>query len=511
MGRHAKVLEKDNIDRRELGYYYTPNFVSKYISSRLLMLNPNGQTVLDPCVGKEELLEEFFQNNKLVDGIDVYKYKEDYRSNFIQKDFIEFYSEIKRSQNGSQMTMDNYSDVAYESKQSTDLGYDYIIANPPYNCHEVDYIKSNKSNLKELFPEVGVHNMYSMFISAIIDIAKEGSLIGLITYDSFFTAKAHSGLRNKILSECTIHEITMCPNDLFHEQDADVRTSIVILQKGKSSQSDVFVSNRPLSKGDFEIQLEKQLTNFRASNQKVYKLSDIILNNPKDGYEFIIECPDDIKSLFLNDRLGEKFKCITGISTGNDQLYLSKVKEDPFIIPFYKNPGKNRFFTKNNLYLHKDFLKFDSEIKNFMVRNKKLLYEPGITCSSMGVEFTAAKLPKDSTYGVNANIICDDHEAWWLLAYLNSELVSYLVRGILIRSNMITSGYVSRIPLININENDKTNLGHLAKEAHDKANDGESYQKLLNEINHIVNRCALLSDNTIKKIKKFNLDLIKNT
>ncbi|PLR95732.1 N-6 DNA methylase [Bacillus sp. T33-2] len=510
MGRHLKVVEQDNIDRRELGYYFTPDFISKYIGKRLLMINPDGNKVLDPCVGKEELLEEFFNRGKMVDGIDVFKYKEDYRSNFSQRDFIEYYREIKAYGNDVQISFEDLVGLD-DQERTSELDYDYYIANPPYNCHEVNYIRDNKKQLQQLFADVGVHNMYSMFISAIIDVAKEGALIGLITYDSFFTSKAHADLRKKILNECTIHEVTMCSNDLFHDQAADVRTSILILQKGKQYQGEVFVSNRPLSKADFQIQLEKQLVDFETGNSKGYQLSDIILSNEKDNNEFIIECPDDIKLLFANDRLGERFKCVTGISTGKDELYLSKVKADPFMIPFYKNPGKNRFFTENNLFLHKDFLKFDSEIKNFMVRNKQLLYKPGITCSSMGVEFTASRLPEGSTYGVNANIICEDTDAWWLLAYLNSGLVTYLVRGILIRSNMITSGYVSRIPLINVNEGEKILLGNLALKAYEHAKNKESYDHVLEEINALVNNIAGITEKTNLMIKNFTLNLIKNT
>lgn len=513
MGRHIKILEKNNIDKRELGYYYTPTFIASYISKRLLMIDPSGNKVLDPCVGQEELLEEFFNKGKAVDGIDVFKYKTNYFCNFTQKDFIELYRERKAIGKEAQISFDDLA-LNLENNSNDDvkeMDYDYYIANPPYNCHEVDYIKDNKKELQELFSDVGVHNMYSMFISAIIDIAKEGALIGLITYDSFFTSKAHKELRKKILSECTIHEVTMCSNDLFHEQAADVRTSILILQKGTKYQGQVFVSNRPLSKEVFQFQLKKQLEDFITGNAKHHDLSDIILSNPRDNNELIIECPDDIKLLFSNERLGEKFKCVTGISTGKDELYLSKVKVEPFIIPFYKNPGKNRFFTNNNLFLHKDFLKFDSEIKNFMVRNKSLLFKSGITCSSMGVEFTASRLPENSTYGVNANIICEDNDAWWLLAYLNSDLVTYLVRGILIRSNMITSGYVSRIPLINLNNEEKVILGNFGIMAYEKAKNNEPYDEILEKINTIVNKVAKITENTSSIILNFKLNLIQNT
>lgn len=508
MGRHVKVIEKDNIDRRELGYYFTPAFVANYISNRLLILKPDGDKVLDPCVGKEELLETFFARGKQVDGIDVFRHKENYKCHFIQRDFVAFYEETKRNAEHTQLTMD---DLLKESHAKAELDYDYIIANPPYNCHEVDYIKNNKTALKNLFDDVGVHNMYSMFLSAIIDVAKEGAVIGLITYDSFFTAKAHTDLRRKILQECTIHEITMCPIDLFHEQDADVRTSIIILQKGKKFQEGISIANRPSNKKVFQAQLARQLEDHKTVTARPYALEDIILTNPNDNDEFIIECPDDIKVLFSEERLGEAFKCVTGISTGKDELYLSKERKDPFTIPFYKNPGKNRFYTGNQLYLHKDFLKFDKEIKNFMVRNKPLLFQPGITCSSMGVAFTACRLPENATYGVNANIICEDEDAWWLLAYLNSDLVTYLVRGVMIRSNMITSGYVSRIPLLRVEEAAKSKLGEFARTAHERAREGKSFQDVLENINDFVYKQAGISNETIAMIKRFNEDLIANT
>ncbi len=147
--------------------------------------------------------------------MDLIKYKNNYRCEFKKENFINYYCSQK-----STKTWD----------------YDYYIANPPYNCHEVNFIKDNKKRLREYFNEVGLHNMYSMFMAAVIDKAKNGAVIGFITNDSFFTAKNHKGLRNKILRECSIHEITMCPRGLFHNQGADVRTSILILRKGKEYQ-----------------------------------------------------------------------------------------------------------------------------------------------------------------------------------------------------------------------------------------------------------------------------------
>lgn len=495
MGRKEKCLykqvyikHKDIIDVREVGYYATPEFVARYIGKRIIEINDKGKTLFDPCCGKEELLEYFNDLGVKTTGMDLIKYKDYYRCNFKNENFIDYYC---------------------SQKNNKTWGYDYYIANPPYNCHEIDFIKNNKKRLKRYFNEVGLHNMYSMFMAAIIDKAKDGAVIGFITNDSFFTAKNHMGLRRKILRECSIYEITMCPRELFHKQGADVRTSIIILRKGKQYQEKVIVNNRTKSLEDFKILLNNE---FKLNNKrKSYELKEIILHNEKDYLEFLIECPKDVQNLFNNIRVGEVFKCITGISTGNDKKYLAKNKNERFSVPFYKNPGKDKFYTERVMYLHKDFLDIEKKVSNFNVRNKELLYKGGITCSSMGVSFNACILPMDVTFGVNPNIICETKDAWWLLAYLNSSLVTYLVRGALIRSNMITSGYVARIPLLNFTLKEKEELTYLSKRAYKLRRNNSNINIELESIDNIVNHVAKISDKSKGLILDFKKYLVEVT
>lgn len=502
MGRKEKVLEEliineEIINKRKIGYYSTPDFICDYIARKVIKINNKGKSVFDPCCGREEMLFPFNNLNIKTYGMDIIRYKEKYDCSFENRDFIDFY-------------------FNYINKNSKKLNYDYYVLNPPYNCHEVGYIRDNKKNLKRIFNDIGINNMYSMFISAIIDLAKKGAVIGIITNDSFLTSKSYTKFREKIFKTCTIHEITMCPTDLFLEEGADVRTSILILQKGTDFQGNIIVNNRCSNKEE----LIKLLSPERDSQDfnKKYLIRDIILSGKEDNNEFVIDCPMEIKALFNNNRLSEKFKCITGISTGNDKLYLSKERKEPYTVAFYKNPGKDRFHTNKIMYINKDFMDISKEVPNFIVRNKDLVYKSGIICSSMGVHFTASRLPKDSTFGVNSCIICNDEDMFWLLAYLNSTLVTYLVRGVLIRSNMITSGYVSRIPLLNFDNETKDKLSRLGKIAYEMAKkeieekiDYIDIRDILFEIDNIINNYGDLNKETVLYINKFKADLVKRT
>lgn len=443
MGRFEKsVLNADGINRRELGYYSTPGFIAKFITQAMLAINPHGTRALDPCVGREELIKDLYDHGVEIDGIDVHNHGDYFHCNFTQQDFISYYAGLKARQSPG---------------QSISLPYDYIIANPPYNCHEVNYIRDNRNTLTGLFAGIGVHNMYSMFVSAMVDCAKDGALIGFITSDSFLTARVHASLRRQILDTCAIHYMVLCPPDLFRQQNANVRTCIMILQKGKQHQRDVQVLTRPVHRHQLQQQLESgHFTTTGISH---------LVNPAGKMLQFIPGVPPAIQVLFAHPRLAEHFACVSGISTGNDALYISKEKREDFSIPFYKNPGMRKFYAPPDGYLTSHYMEYHKQVKNFLVRNTRYLLREGITCSSMGVPFGACYMPAGSAYGVNANIFCPPEDIWWLMAYLNSSLVTYLVRAVLCRSNMVTSGYVGNIPLVPLSPEAKQQLTQIARDA----------------------------------------------
>lgn len=491
MGRHQKtVTTVHGLDRRETGYYSTPAFVADFIASTLLRLNAHGCQVFDPCVGKGELVAPFLRRDGFsVAGIDVLDLAPPSEIDFKLSDFLKFYEEQRRH---SILGM------------SIDLPYDYYVANPPYNCHEVEYVRANKATLGALFGKIGVLNMYSMFLTAMIDCAKDGALLGVITLDSFLTAHGHAALRAHILQNCAVHHVILSPTDLFRDQGADVRTCILILQKGRQYQGEIQVLNRPLSTDDFITALAEE--KFVKSS-----LNQLLLDGAKDNSEFLIGVPAEIREMFEWPRLGELFPCVTGISTGNDSAYLSKKATVDFSVPFYKNPATRRFYSPPDAFLRNDFMELDKRIPNFMVRNKHLLFKPGITCSSMGVAFGAAYLPEGSTYGVNANIITSEEDTWWLLGYLNSHLVTYFVRAILNRSNMITAGYVSRIPVAPLVARAKERLAAVAREAFERQVRPDESQQYVNVINSVIDEEVGLSDAVRSTILSFSENLVKAT
>ena len=439
--------------------------------------------------GKGELAIPLVARGVDVEGFDILPFDVPDEVSFQQKDFLGFYGEEKLD--------------CILGKQ-IQLPFDFYVANPPYNCHEVSYIRDNKSELGRLFDGIGVHNMYSMFLSAMIDCAKEGSVIGVITLDSFLTARAHAELRQQILRECAVHYLILCPTDLFLEQGADVRTCIMILQKGKRFQNGVKVANRASN----SVRFQRLLADEEFDE---LSLGEVLLQHADDRSEFVVGVPTALRQIFECTRLASRFRCVTGISTGNDKKYLRKEPTQGYSIPFYKNPGSRKFFTRPNCYLIDDFLREDELVSNFMVRNKDILFQSGLTCSSMGVRFGACYLPPGSTYGVNANIILPDEDAWWLMSYLNSRLVTFLVRGVLIRTNMVTSGYVSRIPIPDFSRKAKVRLTSIARKAYDAKVDAKNQSDYIDQIDDVVRAELALSNDDARHLRSFASNLLRAT
>jgi hypothetical protein len=380
------------------------------------------------------------------------------------------------------------------------------VANPPYNCHESDYVRSNAAWLRPLFSDVGIANVYGMFLAAMIRLAKPGAVLGVLTFDSLLTARFHDRLRRLILERCAVHAVILCPRDLFYRQSADARTCVLILRKDSPQPAAVRTLDRPADTPAF-----KQL--LREGAWRDRPLRELLLSGPMDRSEFVVGCPPGLRRLFDGPRLGQRFRCLTGLSTGDDGRYLRRQPEPGYSVPFCKNPAHRRFWAEPDAYLTDDYQRLAQERLTFRLRNPGAIRHHGIACSSMGVRFGAVYRPAGRVFGVNANIPCqgpaDLADLWWLLAYLNSGLTTYLIRGALLRTNMVTSGYVRRLPLPEFDEPSRRSLGDLARRIVQRRAPRVQHKRALERIDQTVGDGLSLDEQTRRFLSGFRDDLLR--
>ena len=402
--------------QRERGDYATPDPTVRYMVQQLVaQLHRKPGIVIDPAAGDGVFLRALkrVRPKRRSIGFDLHAAPD--ASNVRSQDFFEYFAEAR----GRERVVG-------------------VIGNPPYNCHESAYIRSHKRALKGMFREIGVLNTYAMFLYAGLDLLADGGVLCMITMDSFLTARFHRPLREFILRHAEIVEILLAPRRLFHTQRADVRTAIITLRKTASPRPEHTMRLVDRVRDETEY----------ASPRRVQELPQAAFA-ALPASRFIIGVPASVRRLFTRAErtVGDAMPGGAGISTGADAEFLRTGQQPAGWVPFFKNPGRERFFREPDTFITPEWETLSQQRKTFMVRNRALLLREGVCCSSMGIAFSAVLLPKGSLFGVNACLFpTTAGERFFLLGLLNSALATYLVRAVLIRTNMVTPGYVKQIP-----------------------------------------------------------------
>lgn len=478
MARNIKKIADDGIDKRDVGYYPTPSYVAEYLFKEMTCYNPDGTSILDPAVGKGELIESFLLSGMTVDGFDIIDFPNRPQGlTFYHKDFL-----IEFIQNKARLSQ---------------RSYDFITMNPPYYSNEHDFIATNKERLQQYFT-TGTYNLYALFVEAAINIAKEGCIIGCVVPDSILFTLSYQRLRKKIWSECEVLQIILCPTYLFRNKEANVNTCILIFRKGAEDRKGLtLIANRPPDIISFKRLLE--------TRSLVEVETDNLLIQTKSGADkLVIECPIKIRHLFTDcPSLGDLFECGGGVSTGNNSLYTSKFPREGFTTPFYININSH-FICQSKAFLCDNYLELSEGTRTFIVRHPEKIRQEGIVCSGVGKRFYAAYLPASGITGVNAAIWTMKKDLFWLLAYLNSSLVSYLLKGIIARSHITTIGNVSSLPIPAFDDSVKKSLDRISKKV---LNGKMDPLEAIPKINRIVYHSLSIPSDTRRMIARFCADI----
>ncbi|UOR11078.1 Eco57I restriction-modification methylase domain-containing protein [Halobacillus amylolyticus] len=474
--------------QRSMGQYDTPISTVKYMVKTVLQEighDKRPPLILDPSTGDGVFVKSLIEEGQKPSHIHAYDIDhevslEEFEVQFTHQDFL---------------------------KARPSQLFDAVIGNPPYKSkRQSTYFREHKDELEKEFKEIGVHNMYTLFIYKGLQLLKENGILCMIVQDSFLTNVYYTKFREYLLKNTEILEVTLAPRKLFHSGKADVRTAIITIKKGAPASRHQMKLVDRLATDDYET----------PPSERVQYLPQSYFHK-MPNFNFAINVPLEILSLFITPAytLVDKVDGGTGISTGNDKVFLRKPWEidtkDKEWIPFYKNSGiRDRWYYEPKHYIHKNWKKYSQAIPNFTVRNQQYFYREGITCSSMGIDFQASYLPAGSLFGVNTNLFTEnDEDLYYILGLLNSSLTTYMLRKVLNRTNMITSGYIKKLPYIepppqlkrsiakqveNIVSEKKKTLSYDSSAHQQKINDSifDVYQISPENRKHVTNFCDML-------------------
>ena len=222
-------------------------------------------------------------------------------------------------------------------------GFDCVIGNPPYVS-----IKEIDGNLKKYFiatfkVATGQFDLYTLFIEKSFFLLKKSGLLGMITSNTYINNKDSKTLRNLILSQSIILEISNLGETVF--KDANLDVSILIISMNKEAKSKVRVIK---NSEDFKIQ------NYHYTIQDVWhKNEDHVFNINMNNSDIEL-----IEKIFdCNQHLSDFLFLPRGIEIGSNS---------PLIIQTGSNKTEPVLFGKNikryQTVFAKNYITFD--VKN---------------------------------------------------------------------------------------------------------------------------------------------------
>jgi len=351
---YQEFLKKQIVRRRELGSYYTPEEVCRYLVSRAELSYEH--RVMECAVGTghilamvlDEMLDKYvrahanpnwldrptpFENqlgklrnwalgivaeNVFAGDIDTFAIQltwvrmyltgfQNMALNIRQRDYLARRERIAQA-------LERATDIGTER----DLGhlnlwdayrFDRIIANPPYGTEPPERLRREYTKIyrNEEF-KLGSNDSYGFFLARAISDLEEGGKLYFIVSDTFLTIVTHIALRNYILENCKILEITLMPSDVFKPFAQTATTCIIILEKcsgdanARKRQSNRIQVSRNLRSKKYWSGTPGSSNEMRiAENVVSYSLKQSFYYDLAPRFPFFIPYEDDIGTTGAGD------------------------------------------------------------------------------------------------------------------------------------------------------------------------------------------------------------------
>jgi len=296
------------IDKKNTGSYYTPEYLSCFISERVLSHFEEYEhlSILEPSVGDGSFISELSKNNVNINltALDINKNelslaKEKWsgeKSKFIQTDYLE-YSSTKK--------------------------FSVIVGNPPYikkgrlNENQIEISKSIHKN--EGLSEVSVKNIWTTFlIKACTELLSNG-VIAFVLPSELLQVKFAKEVRDYLKNKFERIEIFTFNNLMFECKGQD--TIVLFAYKKHKKKGEYFVnisSKEQLQKNNFALKQNNLLVNSEVkwthhflSNREINFLNNLKSKIKTVGY-FCDSKPGIVtaanKFFILNKETEEQYK-----------------------------------------------------------------------------------------------------------------------------------------------------------------------------------------------------------
>jgi hypothetical protein len=339
-----------------------------------------------------------------------------------------------------------------KSVQLLDLfvgNYDVVVSNPPYlgsGKMEDTLKKYVKDNYK------GSRDLYTAFIERCTELANNDDYVTMVTPESFMFLYSYRGLRKELVSDVQIIEGAHLSGHSFPPKDRPFTIPFVLRNRNPEDFTSSRFYRMTHEQEEYAHYEDKQhgLKEITEANRRGDNHTDVYVVNQVFFTElpqssFVYWFGQNILSLFeKHDILNAYSDVYSGLSTGDNKEHLRKMWE----VSNHKIGEKYQWYVSNGRDIdYYDYLDTvvrwvnegqnikeyaDEHGKHYQGLSKTGHYfDTGIVFRDFSSEFTAKYLPDNCIHSKKAYYI-DTSEVsdYYLLAYLNSSLARYIIKGL---------------------------------------------------------------------------------
>lgn len=307
--------------RKEKGVFYTPDFLSNYLSKKVIQYCSNEKatySVIDPACGDGILLRSFAEKinpnegTKII-GIDIdINAVNNAKIKFSQSSFNSFNHSFIECDGLFPNSKKNSAEGWFElrNKLRLDKKFDIALSNPPWGAdlsiYNPQLLNSNFSLAK------GQLDIYNLFIEVILNNLNDNGIYGLILPDSLFSQE-QSDLRCLLSKKTTINFIARLGEKIFPEIN---RACVIIIGKNKPPKGKHKVDCFRLSTADKKKVIANKLTLSEIDNKLTHKVLQSRFSQ-NENCIFDIDLREDSRETFDKiNQAGIKLKTLVNNTRG---------------------------------------------------------------------------------------------------------------------------------------------------------------------------------------------------
>ncbi len=326
--------------------------------------------------------------------------------------------------------------------------YDVVVTNPPY-MSAANMTQKLMVFIQKYYLDFK-NDLFAVFIKSCNEMLKVYGLQAMITQHVWMFIPTFENLRAWLINYDIIN-LAHLGARAFEEIGGEVVQTVAFITRNAYVQT---YKGTYMKLTKYNNQLEKELAylakyeqeRFLVSN-KIYKL---VPGNP-----FIYWMTENILSDFKKTKIGEILFPKTGVTTGNNDIFLRFWYEVSFIkfnikwFPLNKGGGYRKWYGNNDYVINWE--NGGLKIKNFngsTVRNEQFYFKKGVTWSKICSGNLSGRYSPETHMFDAVGLTCftnNEAELYYLLAFMCSVVATLFVR-MLNPTLSYTVGTISNIP-----------------------------------------------------------------